>query len=672
MTPTEVTSDAPATSRWYGQGRAADVTRRLESLSALNPPPPPVGVVTAHRAEVTATFVGPLKTPLPHPWRPAESATEARIPWESVDPGAEPDPDHPVYLTVLGTTNDAGLIGLNLAAFGRIRLNGDAAIAVTIVSRWILELLATHPNITIGVTKDAWSGPLTSRVQPVAVSHVPPVDVLVCGPDLTYSDRAQIVSRSTSPIMIDLGKDAAVDTKWTITCSPDGTAEISNGTTSPMTATLILPGAPAIDRCHDLMTTSPGYEAAPPDPIDHVDRDVMGLDDPFEPAPAAPVDGPDPIESFAPSAAADVEPADSTDYRPTSPAGADAPEDEAGIDFFAPTTPPATGQHEWTAPPAAASQPSPDAANLPPQKSSSAPLEAVPAETPASVTPGAGEEQPAPETENTPPPPKHWPPTETASTASESRSPAADGALAGEAPQVVPIWNRILGQVSLNPPHSTQAPGAREKRLNELTVYLQHNPWAATDEIIRCIYGGAASDKTVTQQLSLLRARLGVARVAGPKALPPMSDGGYHLDNAVRSDWMEFERLVEIFVEATPTSHLAAAMDLVTGPPLGGIPPKEWAWTTDLRAELSDRVGGVAAALARRLLEAKQFSAAVEIARKGLWYDAVRQDLWRTGLQAALDGHDSDTFKTLRGQYFNAVAAPDRDPAVLELAKQAG
>lgn len=668
MTSTEASSDAPATSRWYGQGRAADVTRRLESLSALNPPPPPVGVVTAHRAEVTATFVGPLKTPLPHPWRPAESATEARIPWEAVDPRTEPDLDHPVYLVVLGTTNDAGLIGLNLAAFGRIRLNGDAAIAVTIVSRWILELLATHPNITIGVTKDAWIGPLTSRVQPAGVSGVPPVDVLVCGPDLTYSDRAQIVSRSTSPIMIDLGKDAAVDTKWTITCSADGTAEISNGTTAPMNATLILPGAPAIDRCHDLMTTSPGYEAAPPDLVDDVDRDVVDLDDPFEPPTAPSVDDFDPIESFAPAAAAGgVEPIDNADDAPASPDDADASEDEAGIDFFAPTMTPAIGQHQWAAPPAA-SPPSPAVVDLPRPAWSNAPLPVAPA--PAGVSDG-GSAQPEPAADSTPPA-THVPPAETISTASESRELAADIAGAGEPPQVAPIWNRVLGQVSLNPPHSTQEPGAREKRLNELTVYLQHNPWATTDDIIRCVYGGAASDKTVTQQLSLLRARLGAARVAGPKALPPMSDGYYRLDNAVRSDWMEFERLVDIIIETTPTSHLAAAMDLVTGPPLGGIPPKEWAWTTDLRADLSDRVGGVAAALARRLLETKQFSAAVEIARKGLWYDAVRQDLWRTGLQAALDGHDGDTFKTLRGQYFNAVAAHDRNPAVLELANQAG
>ena len=151
-----------------------------------------------------------------------------------------------------------------------------------------------------------------------------------------------------------------------------------------------------------------------------------------------------------------------------------------------------------------------------------------------------------------------------------------------------------------------------------------------------------------TQQVSLLRARLGIVRAGGPKALPPMRDGGYVLENAVRSDWMEFERLVEILVNTTPTAHLVAAMDLVTGPPLGGVPPKEWAWTKDLRDEIRDRVAGAAVVLANRHHSARNFGAAVEVARKGLWYDNARQDLWQVGMQAALDGHDKDAFKTLR------------------------
>jgi hypothetical protein len=108
-----------------------------------------------------------------------------------------------------------------------------------------------------------------------------------------------------------------------------------------------------------------------------------------------------------------------------------------------------------------------------------------------------------------------------------------------------------------------------------------------------------------------------------------MRDGAYGLDSAVRSDWMEFERLVEILIDTTPTANLVAAMNLVTGPPLGGVPPREWAWTKDLRDEIRDRVAGAAVVLARRHHSAKKFSAAIDIARKGLWYDNARQDLWQ-------------------------------------------
>ena len=275
MTSTTAVSSAPVTSWWYGQGRAVDVVRRLESLYALSPAPAaPAGLITARRDELTVTFVAGLKSPLPHPWRPADSTNEARIPWEAVDSNNEPDPDRPVYLVVFGTTDDGALIGLNLAAFQRIRIDGDPATTTTLVSRWVLELLATHPDITIGVTPDVWRGPLTTRVQAVAVGSVPQVDVLVCGPDLTYTDRAQIVSNAASKIMIDLGRDAAVDTKWTISCGPDRLGQISNGVTRPMIATLILPSPATVDRCSDLLTDQPPAPnesaAADEDPLDEL------------------------------------------------------------------------------------------------------------------------------------------------------------------------------------------------------------------------------------------------------------------------------------------------------------------------------------------------------------------------------------------------------------------
>uniref|UniRef100_A0A5Q5BT34 Bacterial transcriptional activator domain-containing protein n=2 Tax=unclassified Mycobacterium TaxID=2642494 RepID=A0A5Q5BT34_MYCSS len=647
MTSTAV-STAPVTSWWYGQGRAVDVVRRLESLYTLSPPPTaPAGLVTARRDELTVTFVAGLKSPLPHPWRPADSSNEARIPWEAVDPGNDPDPDRPVYLVVFGTTDDGGLIGLNLAAFQRIRFDGDTATATALVSRWVLELVSTHPDITIGVTADVWNGPFTTRVQPVAAGRVPQVDVLVCGPALTYTDRSQIVSSAASKIVIDLGKDAAVDARWTITCGPDRLGQISSERSArPMTATLIVPSAATVDRCAALLTdTSAQAAATPPDPTysaaapeapitELPTADLDDLDDPAtDPHLPIPSDvatlHDDGIDFFAtqPAAAPNVGPTPQLQPAHNDPTDADQERDWPTDDLDGSTAAADVGRAELNPAIGEGSTPAADAT-----------AEPEPAAAPATAAP------------------KSLP------------SDTADGA----APVVATIWNRILGQVALDPPHATQQPGPREKRLNELTVFLQHNPWVSATDIVRHIYGGVAADKTVTQQVSLLRARLGAVFAGGPKALPPMTEGGYHLDNAVRSDWMEFERLVEILPETTPTPNLVAAMDLVTGPPLGGIAPKEWTWTKDLRDELRDRVAGAAVVLARRHHSAKAYSAAVETARKGLWYDNARQDLWQIGMQAALDGHDKDAYKTLRTQYLAAVPGSERDPEVFDLTKRAG
>ncbi|KEF94846.1 hypothetical protein K883_05270 [Mycobacterium sp. TKK-01-0059] len=632
-------SSVPVTSWWYGQSRARDVARRLESLSGLSPAPGPAGVITARRDELTVTFVEGLKAPLPQPWQPA--GREARIGWEAIDPGHPPDPEHPVYLVVFGTTDDGGLVGLNLAAFPRIRVEGDPDTAAALIRRWVLELMATHPAISIGVTDDVWKGPWTTRVQPVTPGRVPDVDVLVCGPGLTYAERAQIVAASTSPILIDLGQDAAMSSTWVISCGPDRLGQISRGSSSrPLTATLIVPSAEVVDRCAELLTDQPEQPTDTPESVE-AERSLEAGAAHWDDSSAADAGGPDAEFAFLDDDSGAAEAPDLEDSQP-----GPAPSDEEPIDFFAPRSAPSA--------PAA---PTPLVADHP-DDSEIGRLTPWPAPADELHSPG-----PALCAAQAAPPAPARPVPETAET-----RPLTDG----PTPVIAPIWNRILGQVTLQPPHSTQEPGPREKRLNELTVFLQHRPWASAADIIGCVYGGAASEKTVTQQLSLLRARLGVVRPGGPKALPPMSDGGYHLDNAVRSDWMEFERLVEILVETTPTPNLIAAMDLVTGPPLSRIPPKEWAWTKDLREELRDRVPAAAVALARRHHEAKRFGAAVEIARKGLWYDNVRQDLWQVALSAALDGHDKDAFRALRGQFLATVTGPDRDPAVFDLTRQAG
>jgi hypothetical protein len=610
--PSAVTS-TPVTSWWYGQGRAVDVVRRLESLRSVTPAPSPAGVVTVRHDDLTVTFVDGLKAPLPQPWQPA--AAEARIDWAAaVDPDTSPDPAHPVYLVALGTTGDGALLALNLAAFSRIRITGDPDTARALVSRWTLELLATHPATTIAVSADVWRGPLTNRIQPVAAGRVPDVDVLVLGAGLTYAERAQIVAVASSPILLDLGEDAAVTANWTITCGPDLAGQISNNARpgKPMTATLIIPGAEVIELCAD-MVANPASGSQPNriDPVSWHETTPTTPGDTYAPAL---VDDAGPLPPVIDPSGPPAPPVD------TEPPAAD------GVDFFAPQ-------------PAA-----PDFAPITPQMST---------DTSRPAEDNADTEQPGLETSPQTPEP--------AAALTPAPARRVEAAL---------IWNRILGQVELRPPHGGQ-PGDREKRLNELTVFLQRHPWATSSEIIKRIYG-SASENTVQQQISMLRTRLGAVRPGGPKALPPMREGEYHLDNTVRSDWMEFERLVEILVETTETPNLIAAMDLVTGIPFGGIGAKEWEWSKDLREEIRDRVAEAAVVLARRHRTAGQFGTAVETARKGLWYDTARQDLWQVALTAALDGHDKNTFRTLRSQYLAEIPGPERDPAVFDLTGRSG
>ncbi len=616
-------TSVPATSWWYGQGRAVDCTRRLESLAALPHPPGPAGVITVGRESLTVTFVDGLRSPLPPPWEPA--GRESRLPLSLVAAAAaEPDPAHPVYLVVLGSSNEDMLVVLNLAAFARIRFAGDATMTRALVVRWILELVSTHPATTIGVSADVWSGPATERVRPVSAGDVPDVDVLVLGAQLSYAERAQILGAARSPILLDLGADAAVSATWVVSCDANYSATLANtalSTSTPLQATVFVPAAETIEACAGLLTT-PTPAAQPSTYFDDGELPVTRA--------RTPSDGGYDDGGYDDSDEAYDDPGftDGTD-------GTDGTDD--ADDAAAPRLEP---DHPVSSPPPAPADipvPTTSAPMLPEQPVTGPPAPADPAPIPASAA------------------------------RADDLGDDLDAAAAGVSVSV--IWNRILGQIELCPPHGGPAVPDREKRLNELLVYLQWRPWATSEDIIADVYG-AASDKTLQQQVSLLRSRLGVIRPGGPKALPPLRDGRYTPDAVVRSDWQEFERLVEILVETTPTPRLVAAMALVTGRPLGGIGAKEWAWAAGLRDEIRSRVPQTAVVLAERLHTAGRYHDAAAIARKGLWFDTARQDLWRIAMMAALDGRDRDAYRNLRSQYLAEIPAEDRDTDVHDLTKR--
>lgn len=655
MTAAVADTSTPLVSWWYGQNRAVDTTRRLETLLALNPSPGPVGAITVRQGELTAAFLTGLNAPLPHPWQPA--GRQASIPWESVNPGTEPDPEHPVLLVALGTGENPGaLFVLNLAAFSRIRVIGDPDIAQAVTSRWVLELLSTHPATTIGITDDVWPGPFTSRVWQVTAGNVPDVDVLILGGGYSYADRSQIVTTATSRVLVDLGQDAAVSTTWTLTCGANLQGELSNGLQSSMKAELIVPARDALELCRGLMTSTPAAAAAQritsvPDTATHDDVSEDDVD------PAAEAPPPWDVELdegdlaagqpwVAPPFPEDLLFGDTTDF---SAAGAEEPATSADLDDQAEVMP---------TPAPVEPDPTPAVADLTLQGEDSEVYETGDPEIRSEYA------ELGPSVASTPP--AHDISAEPAATSPATPAPAVPASPVAS-PRRVVIWNRILGKVTLSPPHGGPE-HPRDKRLNELTVYLQTQRTAKRSEIVEAIFGGVAEDQTVTGQLSVLRKRLGRVHPDGDEAFPKQGvDGYYSLHRLVISDWMEFDRLTGIDPNDADPSDLVAAMELVTGPPLGTIRDDEWLWSKFLRDDMKTRVPDGAVSLARHYFDSHNYSAAVDVARKGLWYDSARNDLWAVALRSAAASRNDDQFRELRSEYKAKVPEEVRKSAGLDL-----
>lgn len=620
------------TSWWYGKGRAEAIVRQLEGLNELNPAPSAAGIVTVQQDLVRVEFVDALKGALPLPWQ-IDGHQHASTNWDSVPLDRSPAPTPTVFMVALGIDTDGGLVALNLAALPRLQFTGDKTGAAALAQRWVLELRSTHPGTRIAITADLWPGPYTSHVLPVTVTQVPDAEITIVGGGLSYADRAQIFTTSRSRILLDLGDDAANKATWTINCGDDGIAELGNGRNSRQ-VTMIASNPDVLERCRDLLVTVPGASAAGM-PTALPSEAGMTVDDDEQPQPAE-----EPAEDT------DDQDWSDTDNEDPAPIHATAP------DFFAsPDHTPAPTQaiDPWAS---VESEPAPPPVS--PQTSDTAHEPHPPAAT--------GDESPT-----DPAAPQITEETGVAAVVEVNEPPSAE-----EQPQpterstihLPQIWNRILGQIELCPPAGGPVDKERDRRLIELTTLLQVYRTVSTDDIIRHVLGGAAQDKTVHTQMSWLRTRLGTTP-AGKDAVPKMSEGLYHLDQTVRSDWMVFDDLLEMNVAITPVERLAVAMDLVTGPPMHGL-RKPWAWSANLRDLIVDRVADAADVLSRHYLDTAEHSDALATARKGLLYNTSRQDLWRTAATAAKELRANDVIRELRNQY-QLIPAADRDATVADL-----
>ncbi|OAT69323.1 MULTISPECIES: AfsR/SARP family transcriptional regulator [Mycobacteroides] len=628
MSAPTITDPTVCTTWWYGKGNAVTATRLLEQITTLSPPPGPAGIITIEPGWLRVAFTERLARPLPPPWQSGSQV--ASVAWDDVTSVAEPHPGRPVALVILGVDTNDCLITLNLAAFARIQFTGDAPTIAALANRWILELIATHPTTKIGVTEDLWPGPFTTRVHPVTAASTPEVDILVVGSGLSYADRARIFSTTSATVLLDLGDDAANSAIWTIDCPADRCGQITNGD-KKIEVTLHIPQARSLAQGRELLVTNRG--SVPVTNSTAVSSrigagietdDTQVLDDRNH-----------------------VEPGDVTE----TVSGPERHDPTESIDYFSPTHPSSGDVTDpWADLPAA------PASVRPEQQPASAPAADV-TETvsgPASLPAGTQVDTASDTTE-----------AKVASPDPEPPRPRDDLQHPVEVRLPV-IWNRILGPIEMFPPNGATPPSDRIKICNEILVLLQTHRALTTEELRTHIWGGAVSPATIKQRVSTLRTALG-DQTPGVPYVPHMdSDGEYSIPAAVKSDWMIFEDLVGMIADRADTARLVAAMNLVIGPPFGGVKPTEWKWAAHLREQVRNGVSDAAKALAERHLTAGDHTASLQVARKGLWYDVSRQDVWKLAIKAARAGGDTDAILELRRLY-QSVPDADRDAAVANL-----
>ena len=68
--------------------------------------------------------------------------------------------------------------------------------------------------------------------------------------------------------------------------------------------------------------------------------------------------------------------------------------------------------------------------------------------------------------------------------------------------------------------------------------------------------------------------------------MPLITTGEYRLHDDVRSDWQDFVDLIGTDLSSTPTERLLAALDLVKGQPISGVPDKRYVFADRLRNEM--------------------------------------------------------------------------------------
>ncbi|KRE37730.1 hypothetical protein ASG73_08780 [Janibacter sp. Soil728] len=111
-------------------------------------------------------------------------------------------------------------------------------------------------------------------------------------------------------------------------------------------------------------------------------------------------------------------------------------------------------------------------------------------------------------------------------------------------------------------------------------------------------------------------------------------DGRYSLTGPL-VDWQQLRSLVGPAVATADSASVRAALMLVRGSPLDGVPRHRYGWAASDRAEICAAVADIAHELAQRSLREGDPDGATWAARKGLLAEPVSETLWRDALHAS-------------------------------------
>ena len=194
-------------------------------------------------------------------------------------------------------------------------------------------------------------------------------------------------------------------------------------------------------------------------------------------------------------------------------------------------------------------------------------------------------------------------------------SPAGQGTASRGVPRVL-----LLGEVLVENAEG-KAESTRIGRLAETAAFVLLHPGARPSELQGALWPGRRSNpQTCRQMISRTRTWLGRTPAGEPYLMAFAStEGRLRMRTEVTSDWDEFRRLAAIgLADAADTVHLADALALVRGRPFGAVAARELPWADLHINEMIAAITDVAHALATRLEQAGDRSAAHDAALRGL------------------------------------------------------